>query len=421
MDNDQPCKLKRPEDLVERPTVSLHLLVKNGESVVGRLLDCVGPYVQEVVAVLNDTTDGTSSVLSGKCAEHGLLSTVVEVTRETNPELYVRDVPSTYQVGSPLVGESYEGPFTGKMILADWAAARNLGWGLATCDWRLFLDADDVVDDPRSIPGLCLELAARGVDVASSRYHYDRAPGGTSRADAFRERLARNDPAIVWQGAVHECLAGYDRSRVAHVEGSLVVRDLRDSRGGEVRIPGRNLKVLYHRARSTGWKLSPREMVYLAAESRTCMPRLAARLIETYLDASTWGEERAWACSMMGEVCENEENFALASSWYERSLREHPGVLAAFRLARSRFRQGLWAEAVLAYEVGLLNKAAPQHLDGGDVYEDATKIFVATCLLNLGRRAEAAEMVRQAREKFPRSAPLAELEVAINVRGVGRA
>ena len=158
-------------------------------------------------------------------------------------------------------------------------------------------------------------------------------------------------------------------------------------------------------------------MVYLAAESRVCMPRLAARLIEMYLDVSTWDQERAWASSMMGEVCENEQDFALASSWYERSLREHPGVLAAFRLARSRFRQGLWSEAVLAYEVGLRNKSVSQHLDGGEVYENATKVFVATCLHELGRHAEAAEVMRQAREKFPRSAALARLDGHLAGRG----
>ena len=121
--------------------------------------------------------------------------------------------------------------------MADWAAARNVGWSAASCDWRLFLDADDVVDDPHCVPGLCQLLDARGLDVVASRYHYDRARGGTSRGDAFRERLARNVPEIAWQGVVHECLAGYDRSKVAHVEGSLVVRDLRDSSGSEIEDP----------------------------------------------------------------------------------------------------------------------------------------------------------------------------------------
>ena len=113
--DDDVIKLARPEEISVRPSVSLHLLVKNGESVVGRLLDCVGPYVEEVVAVLNDVTDRTADVLLRKCEQHGLRARLTEVTRESHPELYVLDVPATYQVGRPLVGESYEGPFSVKM------------------------------------------------------------------------------------------------------------------------------------------------------------------------------------------------------------------------------------------------------------------------------------------------------------------
>jgi len=82
--NSQPTDvvLARPEDLTESrcPTVALHLLVKNGESCVGRLIDNVGPYIHEVVAVVNDTTDKTIDVLAEKCNQHDLMLTTVTVT-----------------------------------------------------------------------------------------------------------------------------------------------------------------------------------------------------------------------------------------------------------------------------------------------------------------------------------------------------
>ena len=406
---ERPIELARPEDLAVKPEIALHLMVKNGESVVGRLLDQVGPYLAEVVAVLNDCSDGTDARLRGKCAEHGLAYQGIEVSSRTHPDLYIVDVPETYQVGEPLCGELYEGPFVGRPILADWATARNVGWEKSRSAWKLHLDADDVVDDPHCLPGLCRVLEERGLHVASSRYHYDRARSGSWRADAFRERLARDVPGIRWRGVVHECLAGYAPGRVAHVEGNLVVRDLRDSRGTEIRIPGRNFKILYHRARRRGWSISPREMVYLGAEARHLMPTLAARLLERACETSSWAEERAWAASMRGELYEEDELFAQASAWYRQSLQLHPGALAAFRLARSSFRERRWQDVVDAYARGVKNARRPQLLDGGELYEAATKIFVAAALRELGRHAESAEMFRQAREAFPRNAALREL------------
>ena len=407
MSNDV-IELSRPED-GQKPSLALHLLVKNGASVVGRLIDCVGPYIAEVVAVLNDCEDQTMEEIITAGCRHQVAMHFVEVRSGTHPDLYIHDVPSTYQIGKSLVGERYEGPFTGRAILADWAAARNEGWKKSTSDYRLMLDADDVVDDPQSLPGLCKLMVSRDLDAVASRYHYSHVASGASRADAFRERLCRSKPEIVWKGRVHEVFSGYDPAKVAHVDGNLVIRDLRDSQGAHIRIPGRNLKILYYWARVQNWQITPREMIYLAAESQVTMPRLAARLLEMYLEASTWNEEKAWAASMMGEICENEGHFHLAAGWYEKSLGYHPGVLSAMRLCRALFRQERWAEAVASYERGLANKSVVQLLDGGDAHEDATKILVAAALRRLGRYEEARKMCMEALAKFPSNAPLSEL------------
>ncbi len=425
-------ELTRSKDFGEKPSLSLHLLVKNGASVVGRLVDCVGPYVRQVVAVLNDCDDDTTWAIVEASRRHGMSAYLVGFDKHIHPESYILDVPETYEIGRALVGERYEGPFTGQPILADWSAARNQGWnfnhvsnlvmtGPLGCpdevdhrpDFRLMLDADDVVDDPESLPGLCKMMNDCGLDVIASRYHYDHAAGGVSRADAFRERIARNRPEIVWGGKIHECLTGYDPSRVAHVEGNLVVRDRRDSSGEGIRIPGRNLKILYYWARRQDWEIKPREMIYLAAEAKIVMPRFAAQLLEMYLVSSRWDEERAWAASMMGEIFENEGHFHMAATWYEKSLGYHPGVLSAMRLARAHFRQERWDDAVAAYERGMSYANVPQLLDGGQLHVEATKILVATALRRIGRYAEATAMCAEVREKFPRSAALAELDATL--------
>lgn len=407
---------QRIEDLkVERvgrdqAPVTLHLMVKNGSSVVGRLLDCVGPYVRDVVAVFNDCVDDTANVLAWGCGKHDLYLQTCSVTRRSHPHLYLLDVPETYQVGKPLADEVLAIPHTGEPLLCDWSAARNVGWSMPSARWKLFLDADDVVDDPEMIPGLCRALDERGVEVAASRYHYAKTGRGDWRADAFRERLARDLPGIVWRDRVHEVLTGYDPKRVAQVEGSLVVRDLHDSAGEGLRPPGRNLKVLYHRGRTTGWDLTPRETVYLAAESQASMPDLCLALVKRYLAAPRpWPEEAGWACVLAGEVEETRQHYPEASRWYEESLRHHPGELAAYRLARSRFMEKKWEGSLLAYQLGVKNGKTVQLLDGGLVQPDAAKVLAVACLAELGRLQEARALCCAALARFPDSPALRKL------------
>jgi glycosyltransferase involved in cell wall biosynthesis len=414
--------LARPEELATTrcPTVSLHLLVKNGESCVGRLIDNVGPYLHEVVAVVNDTTDKTIEVLSEKCRLHDLALQIVEVTAKSHPSLYIEDVAETYQVGAALDREVYEGPFTGKLLLADWAALRNLGWQLGHSEWRLFLDADDVVLDPESIPGLCLALEERGVEMATSRYQFRTTADGRSQSDAFRERLAVNVPAIEWYGRVHEALHG--QALTAHIEGNLRVVDMRDSTGPGLRPPGRCFKILYHEGRSKNWNVSPRTLIYLAMEAKNSMPRLAEAAINRYLEKSTWREERAWAMVMRGEICEAEENYEAASGWYRLSLLEHPGIKAAFRLCHTTFQEGKWQESVDAYHLGMGNKSILQVVDSGAVFEDGSKILVSAALRKLGRVEEALKFCEEAVRAFPANSALQALHdglVKDLARGVG--
>jgi glycosyltransferase involved in cell wall biosynthesis len=425
--------LRHPDSFApgERPTVSLHLLVKNGESCIGRLLTNVGPYINEIVAVVNDCTDRTVAILR-EYAEFrgtGFGLQIIEVTSRTNPDLYLLDVSETYATGQSLMGESLEGPFTGEPLLADWAGARNLGWSHCTKQWILFLDADDVVDDPESIPGICEAMEGKAwvdgvavdeprnfADLAESRYIYSATEDGLSRAEAFRERIVRNIPIISWVGMAHEVLKG--ARKTARMDGNLVVRDMRDSLGLGIRVPGRCLKVLYYYARLNDWIVSPRDLIYLGLEARPFMPAFALKVLEMYMAMSLWPEERAWACCLIGEIHEQAENFPAASEWYEKALTEFPGEKSAYRLCRSRFREEKWQQAIDAYNTGVTNgeEVALQLIDNGPIYKDMSKIMVASALEKLGRRNEAIDMVEEALKAFPQQPELILMNIQLKAR-----
>jgi len=407
----QTVVLKRPEQfaLGERPRVSLHLLVKNGESCVGRLLDNVGPYIDEIVAVVNDTTDKTIALLREYAEFRGakFRLDITEVTHATHPELYLLDVPETYAIGRPLAGEIYDGPFTGEPLLANWAAVRNLGWKRCSESWILFLDADDVIQDPESIPGLCTALDERDVELGCSRYVYSRTEDGGSQSESYRERLIKNLPHIAWTGLAHEILEG--QRKTAYISDNLIVNDMKDNLGSNIRLPGRCFKILYRDARSQDWKVSPRNLIYLAMEAKQMHPDISLAALDRYLELSLWPEERAWACAMAGEICENRKDHARASEWYERSLADHPGPKSAFRLCRSRFYEGKWQESVDAYTLGIEGSYGLQLIDSGPVYGDMSKLLVAAALDNLGRLGDAVSMCREAVKAFPNNSAVQKL------------
>jgi len=444
--------LPHATDVADPTEISLHLLVKNGGTVVRRLLENVGPYVHEVVAILNDCEDDTEAVIAAYCAERGIPFVPIRVTRETHPELYILDTAKTYQIGRSLGGEEFKGPFTEQPILADWSATRNVGWRACTKPWRLFLDADDIVEDPEAIPGLVKLLEAEKVELAATTYRYSVDEQGRARGQSMRERLAVNKSHIRWVNPIHEILAG--TNRVAHVEGNLVVRDVRDNKGKETRIPGRNFKILYHRARSRDWDVTPRILADIIMEVRTVaawpsMLEFADNVLAKYMEDASWPEERGWILAMVGEMHEGHVHLDKAIDLYKESLEIHPGSKTAFRLSRALFKracelkdevekldeecrdspiaesveeleakakvlEGMWRAVISAYELGVANKAVHQVLDDGPLHEEMAKIHVAGALLELGDVEGAKKFSDAAVEAFPESSPIKQMKKQVD-------
>ena len=412
-------------DSLGRAPVSLFVLAKNAEGCIGRLLENIGPYVSEIVVVLNDTMDDSERVIRDYAVKAKIPFKIIIVTAASHPEFYILDTRETYAQGRPLADENFDGPFTERPILARWDAVRNLGWKECKQPWKLFLDADDVVLDPHCLPGLVNILEEQGVEVACSNYFYQVDDEGRPMSASYRERLAKNTPSIFWIFPIHECLGG--QSRTAHLQGSLLVRDMRDNTGFGVRIPGRNFKILYQLAREADWEVPARILVNLIMEVRGMVnqsPELlcfADALLNLYLAKSQWPEERGWALAMVGEMYENsglEDNAGLfkAIELYKESLHEHPGSKVAFRMVRAQFGVRNWRGVLDAFEIGVENKAVHQILDSGALYEDMSKILVASAAYELEDYDTASKFIKEAIAVFPKNIALQTLAEGMEKR-----
>lgn len=401
-----------PECPIRVPSLSLHVLAKNAESVLGRLVENVGPYIQKARFVLNDTTDASEKVLAERLGAFKVPYDVQHVTNASHPDFYFFDSLSAYEVGRPLAGEVFEGPFMRAPLLCDWSSVRNVGWE-SDCAWRLHLDADDLVSEPSKIPGLLEVLTNVGADLAATRYVFGRSDAGAPNSVAYRERLARNSPAIRWTGKTHEILTGGLRHVL--VEDCLTVTDMKDNWGRGVRVPGRCFKVLYREARLADWNVSPRHLAYLVQEAPGMMTAdwVSGALLPAYLAVSVHPAERAWVLSMVGELWEAKLVYLEASRYYEKALAAYPSPKAAFRLSRAAFMQEKWRECVEAYDRGVALLATPQVLDDGPVYEHSGKIFAAQACYTLGEIARARDLIGGAACAFPESSLVAALRQKI--------
>ena len=180
--------------------VSACLIVKNEETTLGRCLDSIRDYVDEIVVVDTGSRDRTRDV--ARCYTNRLF------------EFRWRN---------------------------DFAAARQFSFDRATGDWVFWLDADDVVHNPGGIRAAISE-AASSVNCFYWKYRAGQDKYGNATCEFWRERCVRNNRSFRWVGRVHEVLVARSRTEVRRDENVTVVhhRELDSPH----RNPRRNLDIL---------------------------------------------------------------------------------------------------------------------------------------------------------------------------------
>ena len=85
----------------------------------------------------------------------------------------------------------------------DFAAARNYAFSLASCDYIMWMDADDVIDqeNAKKVCRLKETLKEDAVLMFYERTEYELT--------LYYLRMVKNSAMIRWRGAIHEYLTGY--------------------------------------------------------------------------------------------------------------------------------------------------------------------------------------------------------------------
>ena len=183
-------------------TLSLAMIVRNEELLLGRLLACARPFVDQIVVVDTGSSDRTEAI-----------------ARDAGAEVH---------------------HFT---WVDDFAAARNAAFSLCSGDWILWLDADDFLPAAAQQAFQALKsglLESADIDGVMIPYVLSFDDHGQPVEQCDRERVIRRAAHLRWSGRVHETLA-LPAGRVGHCRDAWVEhRPDAALRGNKA---GRNLRI----------------------------------------------------------------------------------------------------------------------------------------------------------------------------------
>ena len=344
-------------------TVSLCMIVKNEEDVLGRCLESISGMVDEIIVVDTGSTDRTR------------------------------------EIAAQFTSRIYDFAW-----IDDFAAARNYAFSLAEMDYCMWLDADDVLleADQDAFRALKEELDP-AVSVVMAKYNTGFDENGNVTFSYFRERLIKNHAGMRWEGAVHEAVT--PAGRVEYSQFAVTHRKLRPSD------PDRNLRI-YEAQLERGTELEPRQQFYYGRElyyhQRYAQ---AVKVFELFLDEGRgWVENNIDACCHCAYCYEQMERPERALQALLRSFSyDRPRAEVCCELGRWFFQRERLSQAVYWYSLAL---TCPRDDSRGgfvspDCYGYLPCIQLCVCYSRLGDWKRAEQMNGLAAFFKPDAAPVA--------------
>ncbi len=198
-------------------SLSVCMIVKNEEDVIGRVLSCVRDIADEIIIVDTGSTDKTK-------------------------EIAVSYTPLIYD-------------FT---WCEDFAAARNFSFSKATCDYTMWLDADDVISEENREKLLFLKQnLSTDVDMVMMKYDVAFDEHNNPTLSYYRERIFKTSRRFQWIGEIHEVIP--PSGNLIYEEISIFHKKTRPTESG------RNLRI-FRKMIADNKQLDPRQKFYYARE-----------------------------------------------------------------------------------------------------------------------------------------------------------
>lgn len=325
-------------------SLSIALIAKNEEEVIGRCLESIKDLADEIVVVDTGSTDRTKEI----CLKY------------------------TDKV------------FDFKWI-NDFSAARNYSFEKCTRDWIMWLDADDVMRDEDK--NKIRELDGKDYDVIICPYEYSHDEYDNSNCTVPRERIVRRSKGIRWEKRIHEYLPIVGQK---HYISDIAVHHYRTKGSSDRNI--RILEEIVFKEKSQ----DPRDTYYLAREYydcgkyQDCLPLLCMFVT---MPGAFWEDVyKAWyLIALCRKMSGDEDGFKQAI--FESLKMEDRRAEPYYQMGQYFMDKNQWDRAIHWFKI-CLSIERPKELLGSFQPEYSTwmpALQLCVCCNNIGKVKEALE------------------------------
>lgn len=335
-------------------SISLAMIVKNEELTIERCLNSVARVVDEIIIVDTGSTDRTK-------------------------ELCLKYTNKVYDF----------------QWINDFSAARNFSYDLATKDYILWLDADDILLPEDIIKFVELKKTlSKEIHVIMMRYATGHDNKGNIIFSYYRERLTKRACKFKWKEPVHEHLeAGGNifSSEIMITHAKPYSPDDKSTRNIEI----------YESHIKNGIPLSPRGTYYYARELKD-HKRFEGAIAQftLFLDSNLgWVEDNINSCSELGKCyLEIDQPRKALESFYRSFAYDRPRAelccqIGYFYQKKDDFKSAaFWFELILFLEKPTNNWGFIQH----ECWDYVPFIECAVCYDRLGDYKKAQEFNNKA-------------------------
>lgn len=281
--------------------------------------------------------------------------------------------------------------------------ARNFSFEKCTGEWILWLDADDVIENPEGV----LQQIEQGpdmIDAYHAVYNYAFNDLGMCVARHDKERLIRNNGALTWAGPLHESMIPVRTPKILRTDLFEITHDKKAE--GHKRSAERNYTIIKEIVKEEGIDETDPRNIYSIANAALGLGKFEEALgyFDYFATRSGWDQEIYMALHRAALCCRSLNELDKAIEYEFRALSVIPNVRDAYiGIGETYMMKELWDKAetwlLLSFDKNVQHKAA---VHNPSEYSFSPWWFLAHVYTNKAIEGNGAENVAAALKCFDR-------------------